>query len=808
MNKPVLEIGNGNWGVKNKSVLGYVEGDELDGVMPRPITWERGSDNLTRVNKDGFIEKGRRNLLHYSNDFSRWIPPQGEYGYEVDHGYTGYDGSNDAWLINKTTSGIGNNQYLYSNNNTVNTGTNDKWWCFSVYAKAAGPDSVLHMYIGDSGNDNKGNVYIELNTGSVIAKGGYVTASQVTVDSVGNDGWYRVSYTNNSNLNDRPRLQVRNRNRTQGSAGRMYIMHSQLEYGTAPSEYINSGSPTNLFRDSFDIQSSAWFTSGAPLVITPNQLGYDGTYNAFKVNKTAGEEQYHHFNQYLPGDGVVGEHVVSIYAKAGNRDGIVIRLNNNGVAAGAEIHVNLREADLRSTSSRNYRVTPVKDGWVRVELFADVPFDRVVFYPADGRKFISGEGTGAGGQAGFIYVQHPQLEKGSIATEYKETREVSGVELDKARIDYTGGEGHILLEPARANDVKYSENLSGWFSDTVNIDDEDIRVGYITPNGGIAPDGTKSATLFTENTGTVLRSIHKQFLYSQGVFYSWSFYLKPNGVDAVKFFRGTDWVANIDVTFFLTPQGLISGPQNNGDGTATISDAGDGWYKCTIEGVEGLRLNTDPAVTYSSTGMSFMPVKPDGSGGYTSEYSGDNTSGFLVWGLQREVGRFATSYMPNYGDASVSRTIDYSYTHLDEYFDGKDFTFFVDFNENKSLYRDTDTANIRLGETDSQAGAFRIYRNQNASVFTHVLFSPTSGSDAAVSFTGTKLALRRDYATNTFSMFVDGAEVTDGAVPYTNAGFGLMQELLIRGSGSTQKISGIKLFNEALTDAELIELTS
>ena len=56
------------------------------------FTFSRGSDiSATRVNADGYIEKGYENLLTYSNDFSNadWTP----FNASVTSGQSGYDGS-------------------------------------------------------------------------------------------------------------------------------------------------------------------------------------------------------------------------------------------------------------------------------------------------------------------------------------------------------------------------------------------------------------------------------------------------------------------------------------------------------------------------------------------------------------------------------------------------------------------------------------------------------------------------------------------------------------------------------------------
>src|SRR6056300_346631 len=66
------------------------------------FTFSRGSNlAATRVGADGLIEKGRENLLTYSNDFgTTWISTS----ITPTSGQSGYDGSSDAWLIEKSAS--------------------------------------------------------------------------------------------------------------------------------------------------------------------------------------------------------------------------------------------------------------------------------------------------------------------------------------------------------------------------------------------------------------------------------------------------------------------------------------------------------------------------------------------------------------------------------------------------------------------------------------------------------------------------------------------------------------------------------
>ena len=65
------------------------------------FTFSRGSNlSATRIGSDGLIEKGRENLLKQSNAFS--TSPWTDVTASVTSGQSGYDGSSDAWLLEKS----------------------------------------------------------------------------------------------------------------------------------------------------------------------------------------------------------------------------------------------------------------------------------------------------------------------------------------------------------------------------------------------------------------------------------------------------------------------------------------------------------------------------------------------------------------------------------------------------------------------------------------------------------------------------------------------------------------------------------
>ena len=108
------------------------------------------STAATRVNSSGNIEKETQNLSLYSNTFSSWTAQSGG---SVTSGQSGYDGTNDAWLL---TSGAAT--YSRIERTISHTGV----YTISVYAKAGTLGWLSFENSGISSDDS----YFDLTTGT------------------------------------------------------------------------------------------------------------------------------------------------------------------------------------------------------------------------------------------------------------------------------------------------------------------------------------------------------------------------------------------------------------------------------------------------------------------------------------------------------------------------------------------------------------------------------------------------------------------------------------------------------------------
>ncbi len=236
--------------VKKDGTLYSVKPEDRSG----DFTFSRGSNlAATRVGADGLIEKGRENLLTYSNQFDTGWSLSGA---TLTSGQTGYDGSSDAWQLTSPSSG----------NNLFQTNTDGGVQTYSVYAKGDGSTGVRLYAFGDA----NANVYFNLNDGSVVTGSSYIDAKIEPVS--GATGWYRCSMTFNQTNNTTIRIYTTN-NASANAAGSIYIQDAQLEIGLAATDYIESGATTGkagLLEDEPRFDYSGGATCGS-LLLEPSR---------------------------------------------------------------------------------------------------------------------------------------------------------------------------------------------------------------------------------------------------------------------------------------------------------------------------------------------------------------------------------------------------------------------------------------------------------------------------------------------------------------------------------------------------------
>ena len=403
----------------NKASLVMVPDAPIDGKLPsvKPedrsgdFTFSRGSNlAATRVNKSGLIEKGRENLLLQSNQFdTTWVNASSS----ETSGQMGYDGSSDAWLLNKSGSG----GRIYQNVAVSGLHT------FSVYAKA---DTLNWVSLWT----NIGTSYFDLENGVV----GDVTAStSITsnIESVGN-GWYRCSFVFNTTISQ-VRIYLADGNLdTSGTSGSIYIQDAQLEQGLAATDYIETTTAavqkgilenlpridysggascpslllepqrTNYYTNSEYFSGAGW-TIGRGVLTYNDAISPEGLSNAVKWQVTS-DTGAHYLRQSRTSSDTWS---ISIFVKKGNYRYVGLRCAASNAAF---------DLDTGTFSSGSGYVEPLDNGWYRIGLTetGNGTFQYYGVYYANSDATERNDATGNE----YYHIYGAQQELGSYPTSY------------------------------------------------------------------------------------------------------------------------------------------------------------------------------------------------------------------------------------------------------------------------------------------------------------------------------------------------------------------------------------------------------
>lgn len=245
----------------------------------------------------------------------------------------------------------------------------------------------------------------------------------------------------------------------------------------------------------------------------------------------------------------------------------------------------------------------------------------------------------------------------NTATRVNSSGLVAVVNADLPRFDYdpaTLAPKGLLIEEQRSNLFTYSEQFNNPVWILQNVD--------ANPDATTSPDGTVDADAIIPNTTNT--QVHRIFITTAvaAVPHSLSIYAKASGYSWLKLRLGSLY-ANFNVS---TGVAGIAGAGT----TSTITNAGNGWYRCTITGT--------PA---ASAAVFIYPMTTNNADLDPVSYAGDGTSGIFMWGAQLEAGAFATSYIPT-TTTSLTRNADVvsmTGTNFSSWYNASQGAFVVDF---------------------------------------------------------------------------------------------------------------------------------
>ena len=341
--------------------------------------FDRGSNAAaTRIGSDGLIKKYRENLLTQSNNFSDSDWGKGS-SITLTSGQSGYDGTNDAWLLSK-----GSIQFPSLGQFVSNSGVKT----LSVYAKA-NVTSNLCLFVSSSPS----NFYqdFDLSNGTLGAGSNGVIATNI--DSLGN-GWYRCSVVFNGATTS---ADIFPDTISGANAGSIYIQDAQLESGLVASSYLDSTSVTgkagvlvDLPRINYDangengslllepsrqnlityseLLDDTYYSNIQSSVTNNNATSPEGVQNAALLKNIIGNGVASYIRDLTAGMATSTTYTTSIYAKYVNCQYIFIR--NLGVANQPEGYFDIQNGvvALQETGLTG-DIEPIgTDGWYRCSI--------------------------------------------------------------------------------------------------------------------------------------------------------------------------------------------------------------------------------------------------------------------------------------------------------------------------------------------------------------------------------------------------------------------------------------------------------
>jgi len=181
--------------------------------------------------------------------------------------------------------------------------------------------------------------------------------------------------------------------------------------------------------------------------------------------------------------------------------------------------------------------------------------------------------------------------------------------------------------------TKAEENLITYSQDVSQATWTETN-GTLTNNAATAPDGTTTAAQFTvDTTSSSTHYIQADFVLPASSQFTTSFYVKANGYDYIYSRLGV--VGDKGAVFNLSTGAVHSTTSNT---TATITDVGNSWYRCTYTATSNSSTAADLYVFASDNTTAAADGNPI--------MNGDGTSGYYFWGAQCEIRSSATAYTP------------------------------------------------------------------------------------------------------------------------------------------------------------------
>lgn len=517
----------------------------------------------------------------------------------------------------------------------------------------------------------------------------------------------------------------------------------------------------NLLTYSENFSDASW-TKNSATVTNDSIVSPDGKTTADTLTESSANAT--HFVNKSSSTSAGTIYTSSIYAKAGTRkyidvtsvaqDGGIFRRFNN--VFDLETGTWQSTASLNSPANTAYSITSVGNGWYRISssILAYGSTHYLVVYlsnSANPTRDASNDVVYTGNGTGNLYIWGAQLEASSTVGTYCPTTS-SANSAPRFNHTYNGtswvSKG-LLVEEQRTNLAIWSEDFTNaaWSKPNVNV----------SGNAVIAPDGNLTADLVYPVPGSTWAYAGIERNNGGGVAgnpMTISFFFKAAGKSWVSVHHGD----GSDAAWFNISTGTIGAIVS---GTPSISNVGNGWYKCSI------------TRNISSNGSGWTVFRVCDSDGSTS-VTGSGTNGVYAWGAQTENGAFPTSYIPT-TTASTTRSADVCQitgSDFSGFWNGTEGTLAFDADGFSTLIDNQFITSVSGGSVSNSINLVRSNANDVTGVGSSVLaggvLQEAMNAAAGTWPTGLSCKLTFAYKANDFAQSVNGAAVTtdtSGSIP-------------------------------------------
>ena len=541
---------------------GYKD-DKLYSIKPTDgsgdFTFSRdgsGASPATRVNSAGIIEKGRTNLLLQSNQFdTTWTTS----AVSLTSGQAGYDGTNDAWLLESTGANAQVRQFYTGITDVVT---------YSIYAKVGSVDWI-RMNLSGAGNE-----YFDIANG-VVGVGGS-NSLMPTITSVGG-GWYRCTITNvtgNSQNSVYVFTATADGSLSTSAGDNVYIQDAQLEKGLVATNYIattTAAASAGILGDMPRLDYSGGATCPSLLlepartnavsqseylnavwgktsvsVTTNAAVSPEGVQNAAKlVEANASSFHFLSFGTTINAEPTT----FSFYAKAAERTSVSAFLSQSG-NVGAEFDLSAETATATGTGN-TASIESVGNGWYRCVVInnGSADLNNSVRIGIQNGALNSYQGDGTSG----VYIWGAQLEiNASYPTSYIPTHgsatarggddmnDSTFTALPNASLtiffevgDWAGSEGNNyqlrFIDSSGNRQIQFRNRPEGWrwlvvndagsaaYLHTANYTYRKMAVRYNGTNYQLFANGSAVGSAFAANDAGVLDTFQSFSIGVMGV---------------------------------------------------------------------------------------------------------------------------------------------------------------------------------------------------------------------------------------------------------------------------------------------------